>query len=65
MGIKIGFSGKKASIALDNIRNLILSLTICSYLMPLHLEYFVALFGVALGAYYGIKIERETFYSGL
>ena len=65
MGIKIGFFGEKASITLENLRNLTLSLTISSYFMPLNLEYLVALFGVVLGAYYGLKIERETFYSGL
>lgn len=53
--------GPKMSIALENIRNLILSLTISSYLIPLKLELFVTFFGIALGAYYGLKIERETF----
>jgi hypothetical protein len=61
----MNISGPKTTIAFDNIRNLTLSLTIASYLMPLNLEPLVVLFGVGLGAYYGLKIERETFFNGL
>jgi hypothetical protein len=58
----MNLKGPKTTIALENIRNLTLSLTIASYLMPLRLEPLVVLFGVGLGAYYGLKIEKETFY---
>ena len=65
MGIYKAFFGEKMAITLGNLRNLVLSLTISSYFIPFNLEYFVAIFGIGLGAYYGLKIERETFYSGL
>jgi len=61
----MNLNGPKVSIALENLRNLILSMAVSSYLIPFRLEFLVILFGIGLGAYYGIKIERETFYSDL
>jgi hypothetical protein len=59
----MNLSGPKASIALENIRNLMFSLTLASYMTVLRLEALVIVFGVIMGAYYGLKIERETFYA--
>ena len=59
----MNFTGPKASIAIENLRNLVLSLTLASYLTAFRLEWLVTIFGVVMGAYYGLKIERETFFS--
>ena len=65
MNIKNTLSGEKASITLNNIRSLTLSLSLASYFMYLNMGFLAVSFGIILGAYYGLKIERETFYSGL
>ena len=48
-------------VAFGNFRSLIYSLTISSYFMPMDFGLLLIIFSVILGAYYGLKIERETF----
>ncbi len=48
-------------IVFDNLRNLVLSLTVCSFLAPLFdAELFLIVLGFLMGGYYGYRIEKET-----
>jgi len=60
--MKMYYFGPKAFIVMENMRNLTLSLSLSSYFVVFNLEFIAILIGIALGAYFGVKIERETYY---
>ncbi len=50
----------KHEIVLENLRNLFLSLTTSTMLIPLiGMEILVLIFGIVLGIYHGFRIEKE------
>ena len=56
--------GPKASVVMENFRSLTFGLAIFSYLMLFGMEIVAVTMGIVLGAFYGLKIERETYGLG-
>ena len=56
--------GPKTAVVMENFRSLTIGLAIFSYLMLFGMEIVAISLGIVLGAYYGIKIERETYGLG-